>query len=80
MKCTKCGNELYGLQKCPYCGTSLQTGSYGRIQRSVYWAIMAPCLVANLLCFNPLIHMEDNSNGMIIVLDIDNRICQYPGP
>lgn len=70
MICKKCGKELHGLQKCPYCGTSLQTGSYGRIQRSVYWAIMAPCMVVNLLCLNPLLHMEDNppsSNGLLLL-------------
>lgn len=56
MKCKKCGNELHGLQRCPYCGTTMTAGgSYGRIRRSLYWAIMTPCIVLNTMSYNSIL-------------------------
>lgn len=60
MKCKKCGSELHGLQRCPFCGTTMTTGSYGRIQRSMYWAIMAPCVVVNTLSINGILKNFNN--------------------
>lgn len=58
MKCKKCGNELHGLQKCPFCGTTQTVGAYGRIRRSVYWAMMLPCVLVGNLCLKQLLEAQ----------------------